>query len=81
MSALMYAAKAGNMQLLQFLLRKEMLMEDRFGNTALIIATLNKQYESVTYLAPYEHDRPNHQGSTALKLAVMLNDLRAIREL
>ena len=60
MSALMYAAKAGNMQLLQFLLRKEMFMEDRFGNTALVIATLNKQYESIEYLAPYEHDRPNH---------------------
>lgn len=81
MSALMYAAKSGNIQLLQFLIRKEMFMEDRFGNTALIIATLNKQYESIEYLAPYEHDRPNHQGSTALKLAVMLNDLRAIREL
>lgn len=80
LTTLMQAARAGNITLIKQLVDagSGVRAQDTAGLTALIHATLAKQYGAIRILAALEHSIYDCNGQTALMHAAQMNDPRAI---
>lgn len=79
-TALMYAAAFGNAACI-WLLFAESRLENKDGNTALILATKGGHSSCLDRLCQYEHRLRNKQGWTALMHAAAQNDIAAVKML
>lgn len=77
-TALMYAAAFGNAACI-WLLFAESRLENRDGDTALILATKGGHSSCLDRLCQYEHRLRNKQGWTALMSAAARNDVAAVK--
>ena len=80
-TALHYAARHGNYQLMQFLLEhKAATKANKFGRTPLFDAVENNQEEMVERLlpAPFNADHPDNKGDTALHIAAQQGNVSII---
>lgn len=77
-TALMYAAKAGHMNVIEHLLPIETNMPDENGRTALMLAACFWNPDIVTLLAKYEARKQDSNGRTALMYAIEYNRIASV---
>lgn len=75
-SALMHAAKNGNLELVKLLATKEAGLRDKNGNTALMYAVKNGYIRCAEFLVPHESCKQNNEGKTALMLFMINGNIR-----
>ncbi|EFO60820.1 Protein 21.1 [Giardia lamblia P15] len=79
MTALMHAARRGNISYLRGLLHLEVGTRDLAGQTALMHAVFNNNLEAVKLLASYEQGIPNFNGYTSLMVASYNNYIEIVK--